>query len=108
MFCTCYAHNCCLKYPQKKFTDTAFKRKHIVCAEEDGKRTTVRKVDIKDSDIRRWRNYGGAIFLATTKCFRGIKKGRHSQVVLQFVIKGRSKELPMTRQIIIFKALEVF
>lgn len=93
--------------------NAAFKRKVIVYAEEHGNRAAGRKFDINEVNIRRWRNNRNALFSckATTKCFRGPKKGRYPEIdeaVLQFVVEGRAKGLPITREKIQFKALESF
>lgn len=88
--------------------------KIMVCneAERTNNCAAARKYTVDEKNIRRWRNEKEVLKIAcsTRKAFRGPKKGQHKdldELVVKYIVEKRAEGLPITREVITLKALEI-
>jgi hypothetical protein len=92
--------------------DADFKLMVIKHAEETNNCAMARKFCVAELNVRRWRKQKELLKGAnsTRKAFRGPKHGNFSAIhekVLEFVLEKCKNDLPVTRETIRMKALEV-
>lgn len=98
---------------EKRYTYNAdFKRKVILCAENNGNRAAAKKFSINEANVRRWRKMRAELFACktTTKSFSGPKSGKHPEIdslILDYFQELRNKSFPVTREMIMSKAREI-